>query len=294
MSIREEAITIKCAGEAMLGILAHPVQPTPLGVVVVVGGPQYRVGSHRQFLLLSRTLATAGYATLRFDYRGMGDSSGTPTDFEQSSPDIAAAVDALVAACPDVHRVVLWGLCDAASASLLYWLRTRDARIAGLVLLNPWVRSAATLAKTQVKHYYVQRLLQREFWHKLLRGRLGLGRALFGLLDNLRLAAARPDAHADSDARSFQDRMADALKEFPGELLLILSGGDYTAKEFLECARSSPAWSGVLERPRLVRADLPEADHTFSSDIWRQDVEQLTDRWLRTLKSKSPVRSSAG
>ena len=47
-----------------------------------------------------------------------------------------------------------------------------DSRVAGIVAANPWARSAATLAATQLKHYYVARLLQPEFWRKLLRGGL--------------------------------------------------------------------------------------------------------------------------
>ena len=41
-----------------------------------------------------------------------------------------------------------------------------------MALLNPWVRSEATLAKAHVKHYYVQRLLSKEFWAKLVSGGL--------------------------------------------------------------------------------------------------------------------------
>ena len=97
----------------------------------------------------------------------MGDSEGTQRDFEGISSDIGAAVDALLARVMPGTRVVLWGLCDAASAALLFMLETRDRRVAGLALANPWVRSAAGLARTQVKHYYTRRLMQREFWGKL-------------------------------------------------------------------------------------------------------------------------------
>ncbi|MFX8094774.1 hypothetical protein ABTK72_21120, partial [Acinetobacter baumannii] len=75
------------------------------------------------------------------------DSAGEARDFLGVQADIGAAIGALMAACPTVQRVVLWGLCDAASAALLYVESTRDMRVAGLTLLNPWVRSAATLAQ---------------------------------------------------------------------------------------------------------------------------------------------------
>ena len=98
---------------------------------------------------MARALAAAGYPVLRFDVRGMGDSSGPLHDFLDQTPDVAAAIEAL---CREagVQRVMLWGLCDGASAALLYLHERPDPRVAGLCLLNPWVRSAQSLARTQV------------------------------------------------------------------------------------------------------------------------------------------------
>ena len=277
MNFDEEPIRFDCEGELLFGILARPQQPAEVGILVVVGGPQTRIGSHRQFALLSRALAAAGCPVLRFDYRGMGDSTGDRRDFEAVSPDIGAAIDALQTACPAVTRVVLWGLCDAAAASLLYWDETRDQRIAGLCLLNPWVRSETTLAKTQVKHYYGQRLLQIEFWTKLLSGNLQIGSAVKGFLGKLKQASAKV-----GDSLGFQERMARSLKEFPGRVLLLLSGNDYTAKEFLEYAASAEPWYGILERTNITRIIIDGADHTFSSMAWRGAVEQSCLTWLRS------------
>ena len=181
----EQAVTFSCASDQLLGIIAHPEQAKRTGILIIVGGPQYRTGSHRQFLYLARTLAISGYPVMRFDYRGMGDSTGKLHNFEAVNADIAAAIDTFMAACPKLEHVVLWGLCDAASASLLYFHAHKDERLSGFVLLNPWVRSVATLARTQIKHYYVRRLLQAEFWRKILSGKLGVGRAFGGLLGNL-------------------------------------------------------------------------------------------------------------
>jgi len=279
MSFVERACEFPCAGEQLLGIVALPEHPNLTGVLLVVGGPQYRVGSHRQFLLLSRTLAGAGYPAMRFDFRGMGDSTGELRHFETVNDDIAAAIDAFQANCPVVERIVLWGLCDAASASLLYWSATQDERVSGMVLLNPWARSEATLAKTHIKHYYGQRLLQVEFWHKLLSGKLGVGRALQGFASSL--MRTRPASLSRDNKLSFQQRIMQALEAFPGPLLLILSGNDYTAKEFLQACRGSEPAQRALGGPHLTRFDLASADHTFSSREWRQGVEAETLAWLR-------------
>jgi len=281
MSHNERPVVFSCAGEQLLGIVAAPAAPASTGVLIVVGGPQYRAGSHRQFLLLSRALCGAGFPVMRFDCRGMGDSSGEMRSFEALDDDIAAAISAFRQNCPRLERIVLWGLCDAATAALLYWERTRDSRISGLVLLNPWVRSEATLARTHIKHYYAQRLLQGEFWRKLFGGRLGVGGALRGLVGSLRRARRQANEGGASDEMPFQQRMMRALENFPGVSLLILSGDDYTAKEFLEACQGDPRAQRALAGPRLTRVDVADADHTFSSREWRQAVEVATLDWLQ-------------
>lgn len=282
MNFSEQVVTFACAGEQMLGILALPEQAQKIGVLLLVGGPQYRVGSHRQFLLLSRTLAAAGYPTMRFDYRGMGDSEGDLRHFEAVNDDIAAAIAAFQAHCPQVTKLVLWGLCDAASSALLYWDAVKDARVSGLVLLNPWVRSETSLARAHIKHYYGQRLLQAEFWRKLLTGKLGLGRAIGGFIGSLNSARQDKRSAVATESLPFQKRMARGLATFPGTVLLLLSGNDYTAKEFLETVKADSAWAAALGQPSVTRVDIAEADHTFSSAEWRGQVENITRQWLET------------
>lgn len=285
--MKESVLNFVCEGQPLVGILAEPDgMPAEVGVLIIVGGPQYRVGSHRQFTLLARDLAANGFAALRFDYRSMGDSAGETRDFLAVDADIKAAIDALLAARPALKRVALWGLCDAASAALLYLESTRDARVAGVALLNPWVRSAASLAQTHVKHYYWQRLRQKEFWLKLLKGGVG-AKALRSLGGNLRLAR---EAGKASDSRSFQDRMAAGLRGFDSPALLVLSGDDYTAREFAGHAQSSAAWAGLLARPTLELHEMPTADHTFSTIADQDAQSSICLEWLRTRCAAAPTR----
>ena len=276
----EEACAIACEGDRLWGIVARPPEGVPLrstAVLVGVGGPQYRAGSHRQFVRLARRLACAGYASLRFDARGMGDSEGTLRSFESMEADYAAALDALARACPQAPRLVVFGLCDAASAALMF--AAPDPRVAGLVTVNPWARSAATLAGVQVRHYYLARLAQREFWRKLLGGGLNWKRSLGSFVADLARARARPTT-ADG---TFQARMARGLAAFRGRVLLVLSGKDLTAQEFLHYAATAPAWQGLLADPKVQRIDLPEADHTFSRRGWFTQVENEVLAWLDDL-----------
>lgn len=286
MTAVERVLQFDCAGETLIGVLSLP-PPAPstanaeTAVLIVVGGPQYRAGSHRQFTLLCRALAAGGFPALRFDYRGMGDSGGPLPAFESTSADIEAAIGALQRARPSVRHVVLWGLCDGASAALLYLHERRDARVTALCLVNPWVRSPESLASAQVRHYYVDRILQRDFWDKLLRGGIGL-RAVAELVANARLARRRrlatPSGH---DTLPFQQRMALAWREFRGPLLLLLSGQDLVAREFCDQVRDAVHWRGALGQVGVARVDLHAATHTFSESADARRAEAATLEWLQ-------------
>lgn len=280
MNYTEQAVTFTCEQDTLAGILAAPEISAATGVVVIVGGPQYRAGSHRQFVLLSRTLAAAGYPVLRFDCRGMGDSTGTQRDFTGVSADIAAAIATMQLKLPSVQRVALWGLCDGASAALLYCHDSQDPRVSGLCLLNPWVRSEASLARAHVKHYYVSRLRQKGFWAKLVSGQVAVS-ALTGLWRNFALMRNNSAQAKPTETQPFQQRMSSAWGSFGGRILLILSGDDFTAKEFVEHASVDAAWRGLLERPNVIRQDLANVDHTFSSMVARNTVGGSTLDWLQ-------------
>jgi hypothetical protein len=67
----------------------------------------------------------------------------------------------------------------------------------------------------------------------------------------------------------------------PGPRLLLLSGKDYTAREFEEYARLDAGWTALLRDPQLQRIDIDGADHTFSDPDHWQAVLTATQTWLR-------------
>jgi len=278
LQVTEHALVFPCQGESLVGVLHLPTVPLETSIVIVVGGPQYRIGSHRQFVSLARAMAAQGHAVLRFDVRGMGDSTGASRSFEQITRDIAAAVDEISQRVPLARRIVLWGLCDGASAALLYLHEVRDARVRGLCLLNPWVRSDESLARTHLRHYYLRRLAQRDFWAKLLRGRI-TSAAVAELARKVR-DASRSVRSSSGPSAPFQRRMAQAWREFSGSVLLLLSADDYTAKEFAEQVQADPAWKGVLQRSG-VSVRWVDANHTFSEPAARAALHEHTLAWLR-------------
>jgi exosortase A-associated hydrolase 1 len=292
MTFEERATLFTCGEDQLVAIVARAGDSSPRGVMVVVGGPQYRAGSHRQFTLLCRALAAQGITTMRFDYRGMGDSEGSAQNFEDIQPDIRAAVDHFFAQAPGLREVVVWGLCDAAAAGLM--CAHLDKRITGLVLVNPWVRTVEGLAKARIKHYYWSRLTEPEFWRKLGSGEFAFTAAIRSFASSLWMAlglggtrkvTGAPDTGAaratENTGASLPERMAEGMSRFKGKVLVILSGSDITAQEFQEVVRGSRRWSRLLADARVERRELPGANHTFSTREWRDQVARWTADWMR-------------
>jgi predicted alpha/beta hydrolase len=107
-----------CEGAALGATLDGAGGTTAL--LIVTGGTEIRIGAHGGLARLAAATAAAGFPTLRFDRRGVGDSEGADPGFANSAPDIAAAARHLRALCPAVTRVIGFGLCDGATALALH------------------------------------------------------------------------------------------------------------------------------------------------------------------------------
>lgn len=280
--MHERCLVFECRGDTLVGIVHEPVRLSrDIGVLIIVGGPQYRVGSHRQFVLLARGLATAGYPVLRFDYRGMGDSSGESRNFEAVESDIASAIDAMAEELPGLRGIIMFGLCDAASAALMY--PANDSRVLGLILANPWARTDGGEAQVYVQHYYGQRLLRRAFWAKLFSGRVDFRESVRGLSSSLgRMLRARTDSDRTAPW-DYLERMLTGVACSDRPLLLLMSGRDLTAREFDTLCRRSPRWARHMSAPNVHRVDLQDADHTFSNGASQDRATLTAIQWLETL-----------
>lgn len=281
----ETGLVFSSGSNRLVGVASTPEKASDVAVLFIVGGPQYRVGSHRQFTLLARRLAQEGIGSLRFDYAGMGDSEGARASFENVEGDITAALAALKQQVPESTSIVLWGLCDAASTALM--CAHRFAQIKGLVLLNPWVHGGEYTPGFRLSHYYRPLLTEKDYWRRLLTGQVNIAPA-FG--DAARAvkhligggAAGRGSTAGES---SFVGSMLEGLKRFEHSVLFVLSENDLTAKEFLSLTTQDEQWKACLQvqdegAKKRVQA-IAGADHTFSKRLWQDEVSDLTLAWLR-------------
>jgi exosortase A-associated hydrolase 1 len=274
-AITQRVALIEVEGQHLVATLQLPEMPASVGVVFVTGGQQVRAGSHRQFLRLARGFAAAGYACLRFDLPGLGDSEGALRGFEDNDIALRAAIDLLQEHMSGSARIALWGLCDGASAAALY--APRDPRVAGLLLANPWVRTGQVQARTLVASYYRRQIMSMAFWRKVLNGRVGIVHSAREWLRNYRIARQKAEVPADA----LPERLLEALHDFKGALRIVIAEHDLTGQEFLQVLGSKAG---------LPCVSLPDADHTFASS---RDHQRLAEQSLTLLGDVSRIQPKA-
>jgi exosortase A-associated hydrolase 1 len=180
-------IAFPCGDATLAGSLDQSDQATT-GLLLVIGGSQTRIGSHRMYERLAKALTEKGYCCFRYDRRGVGDSDGVDPGFRGSGPDLKAAADAFRSEVPGLTRMIGFGLCDGASALALHG---DEAGLDGLILANPWLVEAEEGAPppAAVRAHYRKRLLSLDGWKRLLTGAVNfrkLGRGLRSLFSRRR------------------------------------------------------------------------------------------------------------
>ncbi|SCF12938.1 hypothetical protein GA0074695_3674 [Micromonospora viridifaciens] len=153
----ERELTFTSAGHRLVGTLTIPDDPGPHPAALLLpgSGPLNRDGDHRRLRIgiqrdLATALAAAGIATLRYDRRGVGASSGRflHTGFHDNVDDAQAALAALGAdQAVDPRAVFLVGHSEGALTATA--LAARGAATAGLVLLSGAGRLGAEVLRWQ-------------------------------------------------------------------------------------------------------------------------------------------------
>lgn len=213
-------LTFTCEGAALAGTL--DLAPGSTGLLIVTGGNEVRAGAWNGQALFAARIAAAGFPVFRFDHRGVGDSEGTNGGFETRGPDIAAALAAFRAACPQVTRVVGFGNCDGASALML----ARGAGLDALVLSNPWTieEDEAPAPPQAVRDHYRRRLADPAAIRRLLTGQVSIGKLVASLIGMLR----KPPPPS-----SLAQNLASGIADFPGPIRFLVADRDRTALAFM-------------------------------------------------------------
>ncbi len=120
--VRERPVFFPSDGNTLFGVLTEPEGPSNgVGVLLIQGGDTVNVSLHRNRLAvrLARSLAADGYTCLRFDYHGLGESSGDIGALHLHNPfteDAEAAAEVMHQL--GIDDLVLVGACFSARTAL--------------------------------------------------------------------------------------------------------------------------------------------------------------------------------
>jgi alpha-beta hydrolase superfamily lysophospholipase len=262
----------------LVGVVCEPdagPEPGAPAVLLFNVGLNHRVGPGRLNVDLARSLARSGYASLRFDLSGLGDSEprgGASSDAERSVVDLREAMDFLQRR-RGIEAFVVVGLCsgvDGAHAAAL-----ADPRVRGAVFIDGYAYPTPG--------YHVLRgarkargYLDPSYWRRWIGWK---ARRLRGL---------SPDVDVETGSREpIFDRTYPPLKAFRDDLQALLERQVrmlflYTVDAWFFNHRSQFA-------PMIGRRALPggieveywtDADHVFRAVPARRRLVQRLTAWM--------------
>ena len=246
-------------GDGLVGVVTRPAAAaSKVGVLLLNAGLTRHTGPFRMHVELAQSLAAQGFAVLRFDQSGLGDSAlpGKATS-ERRQRETDAAMR-LLAKEAGVERFVLCGLCSGADDA--FHVGAVDGRVAGAILLDGvayptpgfWVRHA------------LPRLLD---FGKVLRF----------------LMSRRNPAPSLSDFRDWpeQSKARSMLAEMVGRdvrTLFVFTGGAY---HYFNHRAQLAASLGRAAHEKQVSLDFwPEYDHTFFLRKHRRILLKRIAAWM--------------
>jgi len=266
----EDFVEIESGGERLVGIWTEPAGAVrvPATVITLHGWGGYRIGPHRFMVKLCRALAAAGVSSLRFDFRGRGDSTGDEKDatLDTMIEDTCRAVAFARSRAPG-SRITLWGICSGSNVAI--GAATLEGDVRDLVLLStlpfvPEKKAAEKLARTQVQATsYVRKLFRATTWKKLFTGAVNWGnvkKALFGHY-------GKPEAAGRDPKDSERDIMA-AWADWQGTAHFIYGGADREAAGAAEHYRAFTDEHGIQASFETVAG----SNHDFYSLTWERHV----------------------
>lgn len=301
---REEAIRIPAESAKLAATfisVEKPVRDT--GIVFVHGWSGNRLGPHGILAAIARRCGREGIPSLRFDFRGRGESEG-----DGMNVSLVTMADDLVRATEffkkqsGVREIVLVGICSGGNVAVGALRRMRG--IAGLVLLSVYPFSDGDSFGRDMGRFwhflqiYMKKARQRETWRRLFAGELRLGSVLQTLFGHFFRKSEEKEGTAGDDptdtspgkvARAAEKESRSKGDAAPREHLAGLNArtpavmvygtadpdADAARKYFEEYAEKSD-WS-------VEFVTVNGANHNFSSADWTQQIAEITVDFYRRI-----------
>jgi pimeloyl-ACP methyl ester carboxylesterase len=254
-------------------------------VVLCSGLKEDKITGHRSFRLLADDFAARGYPTLRFDYRGTGDSR----DIDDLEPWTEWQHNIHSAACylrrhVGARRIVLCGLRIGATLAALV-AQARDD-VGGLILLAPVIRGRTYIRQISVESHAGRRpvpgggLMLEDLWLPAETveaiSRVDLRTARFGSVDRILVDAPDMSPLLSECAASWTGQGADTeIRDFRG-LDALLRPAFMCHEEQVQTSRISDWLSARI--PTSPRAE-PVPDPVWDTELELNDCVETPLRF---------------
>lgn len=296
--MREEVATFGTNG-SLYGVVSLPPSGVPAewGALLLNAGLLHRVGPHRWYVQVARALAGLGFAALRFDRSGIGDSPARTSGdrFERAAVEEVGQAMRWLSDQHGCRRFALLGMCTGAEVA--FKTACQDPRVGAMVLINAprYLGEPDLEFLTRIKSRFKARrrwrlTLASPNWRRLIIGQHSgaLVRALGRSVG--RAALGRPSGAPAADVAHIRG-MLDRDVRF----LVLLSEADWT-REYAHAIFAS-ATDGRKGSPsdsqRMVEVNprlevIRGADHTFTALATRDMALDLITGWARALVARDP------
>ena len=275
----ERLVAFENEGEKLYGVLGEAEEPTRdgKGVVLVHGWSGCRAGPHQILVKAARRLNAMGFATLRFDLRGRGDSEG---DTLSADLDGMISDSCEAAACLEreagLSQVSLLGICSGGNVAIGAATLRKDVPVLllwSVLPFQPQKRTADDIKKTaSFAGGYVTKTFRLETWKKLFTGRVNFGlikRVLFGHY-------SKPE---DEEGRNPKDSGRDImgeLEDFQGAAFFVYGGNDPEAAGAREVYETFCGEQGLTAEFLVIEG----SNHSFYSTEWEKQVIEQSAAFL--------------
>ena len=268
---------LNASGETLVGVLHQPAQ-TPRGALLFLHGwSGYRTGPHQMLTRAARHFGALGFASLRFDFAGRGDSEG---DTEMAT--LATMRDDTFRALEQLQKqtsgekIIAVGLCSGCEIAVAASSASWD----GIALWSAPIFAALPEQSGQEKKRaanlgkYARKLLDPRTYLKIARGQVdtaAVGKAMKG-----GGGAANKNVESREPGQlppGFRAQSVANWKKYNGPILQIYGDADPIAPD-----------ARVWYEKHSARLPLVEtvagANHSFYGLEWEKQVFEITQKWL--------------
>lgn len=279
------------------GVLTLPDGAPPrAALLLITAGVKYRTGPSQLYIAVARSLAAQGFATLRIDAIGVGESDGlleagpSHVIFQSAErgrfvPDVEVAFQALADRLGPQVRVFVGGLCGGGLTAQLAAAKIKDRRLAGVLSFNIAIRHTPTPGRrpapvaSEAKATlaaYPKKLLKPQTWKRLASGAVRIGH----VKRTLAAAAGRSHTAEDSGMNPLFIPSFTHLLKRKVRHLLIFSGNDDRWAPFNDLILG-PVLKGAREGSAHSVKFIADADHHLCLPEWRQEAFAWIVDWMR-------------